>query len=92
MEEFFENTEKLYLVSYLNQSYEGYNPWEVIYLLCKSETDISEFDWDNLQNAINGNEQINESLDNLKRRVTDFSEVYWKIKFYQGNGTLSFAP
>ncbi len=71
--ELIRNPEKLYLVSYLNQSHDGYNPWRIVHVSTQIEDIQTEFDWDALREGMQEDNSVSQSLDNLQRRVADYA-------------------
>lgn len=66
--EILNDAEALYSISYLNQSVEGFNPWDVLSI---SGTDI-EIDWDDLAaNIPNPDAAVSEAIEKMKQRVAD---------------------
>jgi hypothetical protein len=69
--ELLESPELLYLVSYLNYSVDGFNPWEVI--VASGAPPTSGVDWEALAAAVPGrNETTDTVVDALKSRVDSF--------------------
>lgn len=72
-EELFANPEALYLLSYLNQSVSGYNPWLVIKAVNPEGVVQKAMNWELVKGEIpNSDEHLRNAVDNLARRVNDY--------------------
>lgn len=62
----------LYLISYLNQEHNGFNPWKVLIAANPNGVLNQAIDWADLKaNTPNISPQVSDAIDNLKRRVDD---------------------
>ncbi len=69
-ENLFRNPHGLYLLSYLNQEIEGFNPWTVIRATRVNVPDHAELDWASLSGAP-ALADLGQATDELARRITD---------------------
>jgi len=66
--------EALYLLSYLNQAIDGYNPWHVIQVVCNGDVQEELIDWGELISQMpDTDESISGAIENLTRRVNDYA-------------------
>jgi len=70
VDELLSSSQSLYAVSYFNQEYAGFNPWEVMRL---RPADIVQdvLDWDAIKQRYAGDDQVSNAVDNLSRRIVD---------------------
>lgn len=74
------DVEALYSISYLNQSVDGFNPWDV---LAVSEAEI-EIDWDELAaNIPDPDDDVTAAIETMKKRVADSAS--------RGDGRIIFC-
>jgi hypothetical protein len=68
------NPESLYILSYLNQTVNGYNPWDVIRAASAGGVTEGAIDWDDLKGGTPGlNTDTETAIDNLAKRVRDWA-------------------
>jgi MoxR-like ATPase len=66
--------EAIYLVSYFNQSVNGYNPWEILRSARLPLIERGEINWTSLRNNLpNANETVIGALGSLEQRIRDSS-------------------
>lgn len=80
----FAQPEALYVLSYMNRTVDGFNPWHVIKACASGIQADTAFDWDRLTGAIPASDRAYvQAVNELKRRIDDAAS--------RGDGRLTFC-
>lgn len=70
VDELIKNPHGLYLLSYLNQEIEGFNPWTIIKAARSDIPGLEELDWEGLLHSLSGS-SIHDATQKLSQRIKD---------------------